>query len=135
MFDKYMIVEKDFKNVEESGKVTGFQLGVRLPYYRGVVLSLVGEMQITVDGENVPTEKMTLTMNGKKFPLGSLEDEPVEKWEFGDIGIVTVAKPGGLTPGEHKVELRQHMKISYVPGGFWGQDAKTLQLASYRLSN
>jgi uncharacterized protein DUF6379 len=130
MFDKYMIVEEAFKNVEESGKVTGFQLGIRLPYYRGVVFSLVGEMQITVDGEQVPPEQIKLTMNGKTVPLNSLEDETMEKWEFGDVGILTIAKPGGLKAGEHQVEYRQHMKISYVPGGFWGQDAKTLQLTS-----
>ena len=129
MYDKYLIVGEEFKNVEESGKPTGFQLGVRLPYYRGVVLSLVGEMQITVDGERVPLDDMTVTIGGKTYPFNQLAKEPVAKWEFGDIGIVTVARQGGLTTGEHKIELRQHMKISYVPGGFWGEDKKTLQLA------
>lgn len=130
MFDKYMIVEENFRNVEESGKVFGFQMGVRLPYYRGVVLSLVGEMDITVDGEKMPIEQMTLTLDGKSYPLSKLEDESVDKWEFGNIGILTITKPGGLKPGDHRVEYRQHMKISYVPGGFWGQDAKTLQIAN-----
>jgi len=130
MYDKYLIVGEAFKNVDEGGNVTGFQLGIRLPYYRGVVLSLVGETQITVDGEAVPSEAMTVTIGGKTFPLSQLKNEPVAKWEFGEIGIITVSRPGGLTVGEHKVELRQHMKISYVPGGFWGGDVKTLQLAS-----
>jgi hypothetical protein len=129
MFDKYLIVGEEFKNVGEGGKVSGFQFGLRLPYYRGVVLSLVGETVLTVDGERVPFEAMTLTINGKKFPLAKLEDEPVEKWEFGDVGIVTVEKTGGLQPGEHRVELNQHMKISYVPGGFWGKDSKTLRIS------
>ncbi|MCB9420053.1 MAG: hypothetical protein H6667_09625 [Ardenticatenaceae bacterium] len=128
MFDKYMIVEEGFKNIEESGEVIGFQMGVRLPYYRGVVLSLVGEMVITVDGEKMPYDQMTLTLDGENYPLTKLEDEPVAKWEFGNIGLITIAKPGGLAPGEHKVELRQHMKISYVPNGFWGQDEKTLRI-------
>lgn len=128
MYDKYMIVSEEFKNVSESGTVTGYQIGVRLPYYRGVVLSLVGEMVLTVDHERVPLDKMTLTMNGKKFSLNKLDDEAVEKWEFGDIGIVKIAKPGGLKPGDHKLELQQHMKISYVPGGFWGHDTKILHL-------
>jgi len=39
-----------------------------------------------------------------------------------------VDKPGGLKAGEHVVEYKQHMKISYVPSGFWGQDKKTLQI-------
>jgi hypothetical protein len=129
MYDKYLIVGEAFKNVEEAGKVTGFQVGIRLPYYRGVVLSLVGEMVLTVDGEKMDLEQMTVTLNDKTYPLAQLKNEPVDKWEFGDIGVVTVSKPGGLKPGEHKVELRQHMKISYVPGGFWGGDVKTLQLA------
>ena len=110
--------------------MTGYQLGVRLPYYRGVVLSLVGEMDLTVDGEKVPSEQMTVTIGGKTYPLSQLENEPVAKWEFGNVGIVTVKKPGGLPAGDHKVEYRQHMKISYVPGGFWGNDSKVLKISA-----
>lgn len=129
MYDKYMIVGEAFRNVEKDGQVTGYQLGLRLPYYRGVVLSLVGETILTVDGETVPAEAMTVTVGGKTFPMTRLEDEPVAKWEFGEVGIVTVDKPGGLEPGDHTLSLRQHIRISYVPGGFWGMDEKTLRLA------
>ena len=38
-------------------------------------------------------------------------------------------KPGGLRPGEHKVELKELVLMTYVPEGFSGQDAKVLQLA------
>ncbi len=129
MFDKYMIVGEAFKNVEEAGKVTGFQYGARLPYYRGVVVSLVGEMTLTVDGERISPDQMTVTLHGNTYKLTDLENITSDKWEFGEVGIVTVAKPGGLTPGAHKLAVQQHMKISYVPGGFWGQDAKELTLA------
>ena len=129
MFDKYMIVEDEIKNIEKDGKVVGYQLGVRLPYYRGVVLSLVGEMVLTVDGEKVPVEKMTLHMHGKAYPLNKLEEESEDKWEFGDVGIVSIEKAGGLKPGKHEFELQQHMKISYVPGGFWGRDEKAVSVA------
>lgn len=130
MFDKYIIVGEAFKNIEENGKVTGFQFGLRLPYYRGVVLSLVGETKLTVDGEVYPLNKMKVTIGEKTYPMDKLIDEPVNKWEFGETGIVTVEKPGGLPAGAHKLEISQHMRISYVPGGFWGGDAKTLQLAA-----
>lgn len=128
MFDKYMIVEDSLKNVKEGDKVTGFQLGVRLPYYRGVVLSLVGDMILTVDGERIPPEKIRVTVGGKTYPVTELENEPEAKWEFGEIGVLTIDKPGGLAPGEHTIEYRQHMKISYVPGGFWGMDKKVLRV-------
>jgi len=129
MYDKYLIVGEEFKNVVEGGKVTGFQFGLRLPYYRGVVCSLVGKTDLTVDGEAVDYDKMYVTIGGKTIKMTELEDEPVHKWEFGDIGIVKVDMPGGLKAGEHKLDLRQHMKISYVPGGFWGTDSKLLTLA------
>ena len=130
MYDKYMIVGEEFRNVESGGTVTGFQLGERLPYYRGVVLSLVGETTLVVDGERVPAESMTVTVGGRTFPMTELENEPVAKWEFGEVGVITVDKPGGLAPGEHTVELKQHLKISYVPVGFTGFDSKTLNLGS-----
>lgn len=129
MFDKYMIVGEEFKNVTEDGKVTGYQFGLRLPYYRGVVCSLVGRTRLTVDGEEVPWDKMVVTIGGKTYPMPALADEAVHKWEFGDIGLVKVEKPGGLKSGEHELVVEQEMKISYVPGGFWGKDAKTLNIA------
>jgi hypothetical protein len=129
MYDRYMIVEEAFKNVEVGGDVTGYQLGLRLPYYRGVVLSLVGETILSVDGEQVPADKITVAVGGKTFPKTGLEDEPVARWEFGEVGVLTVDKPGGLAPGDHTIQIAQHMKISYVPVGFWGRDKKTLRLA------
>jgi hypothetical protein len=134
MFDKYMIVGEEFRNVVQDGKVTGFQLGMRLPYYRGVVLSLLGDTELTVDDERFDPEQITLTVNGHSFGLSDIKDETEEKWEFGDIGILTVDKPGGLARGEHTVGLRQHMVISYILSfggkGFFGHDRKQLTLAS-----
>ncbi len=130
MFDKYMIVAEEFKNVHEGGQVMGYQLGLRLPYYRGVVLSLVGEVDITVDGEKVPVENMKVTVGGKTFPVSQLENEPVNKWEFGEVGLLNVVKPGGLKVGDHVIHYKQHMKISYVPTGFFGEDEKTLRIAA-----
>jgi len=128
MYDKYLIVGEEFRNVTADGKVIGFQLGMRLPYYRGVVLSLIGNTDLTVDGETFLPEQMSVKLHGKEYNLTDLENEAVAKWEFGEIGILTVRKPGGLKPGKHTVELAQHMKISYVPFGFRGHDRKELTL-------
>src|SRR5262245_15800084 len=128
MYDHYMIVGEAFKNVIQGGQVTGFQVGMRLPYYRGIVLSLIGKTDLIVDGEAIPSESMTVTISGKTFSLSELENEPVVKWEFGDVGILNVDLPGGLRPGTHTLELRQHLKISYVPVGFSGADRKILMI-------
>ncbi len=128
MYDSYMIVGEEFKNVVQNGEATGFQLGMRLCYYRGIVLSLIGNISLNVDGEEIHPDAMNVTVGGKTFPLAQLENEPVAKWEFGEVGILTVNKPGGLQPGEHTLQLREHLKISYVPMGFSGADTKVLAL-------
>jgi len=130
MYDQFMIVGEAFKNVVEDGRVVGFQIGVRLPYYRGIVLSLIGDTDLFVDGERMPRETMTVTVDGKTYPLSQLENEPDAKWEFGDVGILTVRMPGGLAAGDHTLQLKMHLKISYVPVGFSGSDTKTLTLAA-----
>lgn len=126
MYDHYMIVGEEFKNITQDGQAKGFQVGMRLPYYRGIVLSLIGNTDLIVDGEAMPRDRMTVTISGKTLPLSELENESVVKWEFGDVGILTVDFPGGLQPGEHTLELHQHLKISYVPVGFSGADKKVL---------
>ncbi len=130
MYDNYMIVGEEFRNVAAGGEKTGFQIGMRLCYYRGIVLSLIGTIALKVDGEEIAQDAMTVTVGGKTFPLSELENQPVAKWEFGEVGILNVKKPGGLPPGEHKLELREHLKISYVPVGFSGADTKVLHLAA-----
>lgn len=128
MYDSYMIVGEEFKNVAQDGEVIGFQLGMRLPYYRGIVLSLLGNTDLSVDGEVFPRELISVTVGGRTFPLVDVENEPVAKWEFGEVGILTVRKQGGLLPGHHTVDLHQHLRISYVPMGFSGADTKVLTL-------
>lgn len=130
MYDQFMIVGEAFKNVVVDGRVVGFQLGMRLPYYRGIVLSLIGDTDLFVDGERMQRELMTVTIDGRTFALSQLENEPEAKWEFGDVGILAVQKPGGLAPGAHTVQLNQHLKISYVPVGFSGSDTKVLTITA-----
>jgi len=128
MYDQYVIVGEEFKNVTRAGKIVGFQIGERLPYYRGVVLSLLGETKLTVDGEWIPPEKIMLTVSGKTLPLTEAENEPVVKWEFGDVGILTIDKPGGLIPGQHTLTLFQRVKTPYIPNGVAATDEKVLTI-------
>ena len=128
MYDQYMIVGEEFKNVTRDGKIVGFQIGERLPYYRGVVLSLLGETKLTVDDEWIPPEKIMLTVSGKTLPLTEADNEPVVKWEFGDVGILTIDKPGGLMSGQHTLTLYQRVKTPYIPNGVAATDKKVLTI-------
>ena len=66
MYEKYMIVPEKAKKTE-----AGFEIGARLPYYRGVSLSMLEEIEVSVDGETLPQEDVLITVNGKKWFYGS----------------------------------------------------------------
>jgi hypothetical protein len=129
MFDQYMICEHDFRNVVECGQVTGFQFFARLPYYRGLGISMVEDLAITVDGQRYPRESIRVSLHGNVYSLDEMEHEYEDRWEFGEEVIVFVQKPGGLGHGLHKIEMQDTLRISYLPFLLTGNDHKVLELA------
>jgi hypothetical protein len=129
MFDKYMICEEGFQNTVENGKVVGFQFGARLPYYRGLGLSMVEDIGIIVDGEAIPREQILFSVRGRTWTLAEMETEIEERWEMGEVATLMVKRPGGLPSGEHKIELSEQLRISYLPFSPITRDAKVLRLA------
>ena len=56
MFDKYLIVDESLRNVGPADAPNGFAFEAKLGYYRGLGLSMVEALDVTVDGEPVPRE-------------------------------------------------------------------------------
>lgn len=129
MFDKYMICEQSLKNVVESGSVAGFQFKARLPYYRGLGLSMIENLAVSVDEHKFPRQAIRITLHGNRYSLEEMEQEYEDRWEFGEEGIVTVLKPGGLARGLHKIEMEDTLRISYLPFLLTGSDNKVIELA------
>ena len=55
-----MICESGFQNRRSAGEVSGFEFGARLPYYRGLALSMVENIEVRIDDEPVPREQLRL---------------------------------------------------------------------------
>jgi hypothetical protein len=130
MFDKYMLCEHSLQNVLESDKITGFQFKARLPYYRGLGISMIENLGVIVDGQRYPREALRVTLHGKSYTLDEMEQEYEDRWEFGEEGLVMVQKPGGLPNGLHKIEIDVILRISYLPFLLTGSDNKVLELAA-----
>ena len=128
MFDKYIIVPEGFRNTTSDSAVDGYELGIRLPYYRGLGLSMVESIDLTVDGTSVPTDSLTLTVHGNSYAVTELSTVFDDRWEMGEIATLRVAQPGGLPAGTHEVSVAQRLRISYMPVPGGGRDTKTLQL-------
>lgn len=129
MFDKYMICERTVRNVSRDGRIEGFEFGARLPYYRGLGLSMVEDVAVTIDGERIARDQVRLTVGAKTYTLDELEQEFEVVWEMGDVATVTVLKQGGLAPGDHQLELAEHLRISYMPFPITGKDTKTIRIS------
>ena len=129
MFDKYIIVTEGFRNTATGAAADGYELGIRLPYYRGLGLSMVESIDLTVDGTPVPAESLTLTVHGNSYAVTDLATVFDDRWEMGEIATLRVAQPGGLAPGSHDVSVAQRLRISYMPVPGGGRDAKTLELS------
>jgi len=115
MYEKYMICTRDFCNVGREGSIAGFQLRIRINYYRGCYLSMIDTLRLVVDGQEFSPGDMTFSLAGRTWTFAELSKETTARWPFGEPALLTVRKPGGLTSGRHKIELGLFIRNSYVP--------------------
>ena len=109
------IQSRGFRNVSDGDRIIGFQVPIRLNYYRGVWLSQLRPATITVDGEAFDGDKITWTIDGKTYEQDQLADHPDVNWGITTPAFLTVRKPGGLDLGIHDVEVESRFSASYLP--------------------
>ncbi len=116
MFDNNVFIEGTCKNVEENGKIIGFEMQTHITYYRGIPLSMVNYMEVEVDGKKIPREDLRIAVDEFDwFTLKEMETVTTIKWEYGTPATVRVLMDGGLTPGEHDVKLTVCTRTAYIP--------------------
>lgn len=117
-----MLLERDliqsvgFRNVREGDEITGFQLRLRMPSYRGMAASLIDGVAVRVgDLVDVAADVPLWTLQGKTYTLQELWDGDGVRWPLEDAAIVTVPHPGGLPDGVHEVSIELRLRMSYIP--------------------
>jgi len=124
MFDKYIICTEGFRRLgEQSGR-----LEVRMPYYRGLGLSMVEAVDLTLDGQPVPPERTTFTVHGHTYTFAELPGVTDDRWEMGERAELAFETGEPLAPGEHDVAVSVRLRISYMPVPGGGRDRKRLVL-------
>ena len=123
-FESYMIGE------ELERRPDGFRIPIRIPYYRGIVLSLIEDFEVTVDGERFPRDAIRFTVRDSTLTLDEVAVDGRTRWEFGEWAALEVEKPGGLEPGEHDVEIVGQFRISYLPWPMRPEASKRVRAAA-----
>lgn len=106
-----------FKNITDAGNITGFEFQFKAQYYRGITLSIIRDIKINIDGEDIPRENIRMKVNGETFTLEEMRTvvDSDYRWEFGDYATVLVEKEGGLAVGSHHIKAVQIIAPSYMP--------------------
>lgn len=115
MLEKECIQSRGFRNVLMDGEIAGFQVAIRLLYYRGVWLSQLRPATVIVDGETFSGDHVTWTIGGRTYSQAELAQHGDIHWALLEPAILTVAKPGGLAQGMHDVEVKFTYSASYMP--------------------
>jgi len=128
MFDRYLIDEKSVRNIGPADAPTGFAFEARLGYYRGLGLSMIEELNITVDGEALPRAAVLFDEGPGPLTLDEMESAYDRRWAFGAPATISVDYSGGLAPGEHRVALQQKLRVSYMPFPSFNFDEKKVTI-------
>jgi hypothetical protein len=92
----------------------GFDLDIRLPWYRSLPLSTFRGLTLRVDGVEVPNPDIELEVNGTRRALDQMGDLVNEMWHMQDSGLLHVRRPDFQKNGDpHEVELNFRVQIPY----------------------
>ena len=95
LLERDLIQSTGFRNVREGGEITGFQLRVRIPNYRGLYASLIDGISVRVgDLVDVRHDVPLWTLGGKTYTLEQLWDSDGVRWPLEEAAVVTVPLPG-----------------------------------------
>lgn len=106
----------------------GFALDIRSHWYRSLPGTSLAVLDLTVDGQKVADEDMTVVLNGKRFSIPDLEDAYDEWWYVLDAFQLEVRRPGFDAAVPHQVEFGLGLSIPYILVG--PPDAKKPLLAA-----
>lgn len=113
--EREMIQSVGFRNIKEDGKITGFQMKIRLPYYRGIFLSQLRPGTLFVDGERFEKEEIIWNIDGEDYTYEEMKSDYKTHWAVTKPAVIKVKKAGGLSQGYHDLVYGFCFTSSYMP--------------------
>ncbi len=101
------------KNKRIGESCTGYTFGIDNLSYRGVWISTLEDIKITVDGEAVPESDILVCLKGMKLPLCDLGSHTEVFWGARDLLTINVNKVGGLKQGSHRVAIEIYKRADF----------------------
>jgi hypothetical protein len=127
MFDRWLIVNDSLCNViTETGHIEGFEFQIRIPYYRGVSLSVVDTITVKAQGQVYSNDAIRFTVEAGSFMMKEMETVGNLRWNFDEAATLRVYKPGGLLCLDVDLDVDIVIRAPYL--WFSGHDRKYFSL-------
>jgi hypothetical protein len=110
VLDTHMIQTRGFRNRHE-----GFEVRLRLPYYRGLWTGLIVGASVEVDGEQHAPEDIAWTIGDRTWSLEALRSDESARWSLDQPATLSVPRSEGLALGFHDVAVELRLNMSYIP--------------------
>lgn len=110
MLEVPMIQTRGFKNVPG-----GFEVRLRLPYYRGLWLGLLEGGAVTVDGEEFAASDVHWTIGAVSGSLAELTANESARWPVDVAAVLALRRDEPLSIGFHEVTVELAIQMSYIP--------------------
>ena len=114
ILEKEVIQSVGFHNTQENGEITGFEVRIRLPYYRGVFLSQLRPGTLIVDGERFDKDQIIWNIQGNDYTWQEMATNFQVHWNVTEAAVLKVKKPGGLAQGYHDLTYGFCFTSSYM---------------------
>lgn len=86
---------------------------MRLPWYRSLQLSCIEQLDLKIDGEVQPADRLQVVVNGDAHPLSDVAGMHESWWFVLDTIDLQVAARPPLSPGIHRISVALKLRIPY----------------------
>jgi hypothetical protein len=105
---------------DDSLRVTGqgYEVKVRLNWYRSIPLSCVERVRLALDDQWAEPEALTFGINERTYSLDELPALVDESWFMVDSATIHARQPGQASVGRpHTVAVEIAFRVPYMPIG------------------
>lgn len=107
----FRILEDNSLRVSDEG----YEVRIRLNWYRSLSLSCVETVRIALDGKWVDPDKIRFRINDHNYRLSELSEKIEEFWFVQDSATLHVNQSGKVTKGEtYTIEVEIGFRAPYI---------------------
>jgi sugar phosphate isomerase/epimerase len=93
----------------------GLALALTLPWYRSLWLSSVSSLRLTVDGEEISTEDLSLELGGIRYALPELPSQSETLWYLQEHPLLIATRETPVVlGGQHTVQVVGELRLPYM---------------------